>query len=99
MLLFFSPVEPGRRDWIHDFVIDTNKKLSTNMQDHLKILKLIFKKRNNNWSEEANINLLIQMYLPTPSHKQDVTQGQFWKLFNRFELIVLILLEWLTCQV
>ena len=25
------------------------------------------------------------MYLPTPPHEQDVTQGQFLKQFNRFE--------------
>ena len=28
------------------------------------------------------------MYLPTPSHKQDATQGQFFQQFNRFEFRV-----------
>ena len=35
----------------------------------------------------------------TPLHKQDVTQGQFFKQrFNRFEFRVFFLLDWLPYQ-
>ena len=36
------------------------------------------------------------IYLPTPPHEQDATQGQYLKAeFNRFEFRVFILLDWL----
>ena len=40
----------------------------------------------------------LNMYLPIPSHKQDVTQSHFFK-FNRFEFKVFHQLDWLPYQV
>ena len=40
-------------------------------------------------------DFLTGMYLPIPSHEQDVTQGQFFE-FNRSEFRVFLLLDWLS---